>query len=127
MLVDIHPGDSALILQIKERLSKERMPVFNTFSRFDTAYNNIDLWPGVLLWDENDSVFVKVDEVIEIINIFEILRFEKRPFRYFKDLSKRKIKKLQPSRIMDIRIRIPNYGKAMILVRAGLRNQLNLL
>ncbi|RYD79562.1 MAG: phytoene/squalene synthase family protein, partial [Sphingobacteriales bacterium] len=38
-----------------------------------------------------------------------------------------KIKQLQPSRIMDERIRIPNYRKAMIVARAGLKNQLNLL
>jgi phytoene synthase len=47
-------------------------------------------------------------------------------YKYYFSLFN-KIKKLQPSRIMDIRIRIPNYGKAMILVRAGLKNQLNLL
>jgi phytoene synthase len=47
-------------------------------------------------------------------------------YKYYFSLFNR-IKKLQPSRIMDVRIRIPNYGKAMILVRAGLKNQLNLL
>ena len=47
-------------------------------------------------------------------------------YKYYFSLFN-KIKKLQPSRIMEIRIRIPNYGKAMILLRAGLRNQLNLL
>jgi phytoene synthase len=47
-------------------------------------------------------------------------------YKYYFSLFN-KIKKLQPSRIMDVRIRIPNYGKAMILVRAGLKNQLNLL
>ncbi|RYY15888.1 MAG: phytoene/squalene synthase family protein [Chitinophagaceae bacterium] len=47
-------------------------------------------------------------------------------YKYYFSLFN-KIKKLQPSRIMDVRIRIPNYGKAMILLRAGLKNQLNLL
>jgi 15-cis-phytoene synthase len=47
-------------------------------------------------------------------------------YKYYFSLFN-KIKKLQPSRIMDVRIRIPNYGKAMIVVRAGLKNQLNLL
>lgn len=47
-------------------------------------------------------------------------------YKYYYSLFN-KIKKLQPSRIMDERIRIPNYSKAMIVMRAGLKNQLNLL
>jgi len=47
-------------------------------------------------------------------------------YKYYFSLFN-KIKKLQPSRIMDVRIRIPNYGKAMIVVRASVKNQLNLL
>ena len=47
-------------------------------------------------------------------------------YKYYFSLFN-KIKKLQPSRIMDVRIRIPNAYKAMILLRAGLKNQLNLL
>ncbi len=47
-------------------------------------------------------------------------------YKYYFSLFN-KIKKLQPSRIMDERIRIPNYRKAMIVARAGLKNQLNLL
>ena len=47
-------------------------------------------------------------------------------YKYYFSLFN-KIRKLQPSRIMDVRIRIPNYGKAMIVVRASLKNQLNLL
>ena len=38
-----------------------------------------------------------------------------------------KIKKLQPQTILEQRVRIPNYGKAMIVAKAGLRSQLNLL
>jgi 15-cis-phytoene synthase len=47
-------------------------------------------------------------------------------YKYYLSLFK-KIKKLQPSKILEERIRIPNYRKAMILVRAGVRNGLNLL
>lgn len=47
-------------------------------------------------------------------------------YKYYLSLFNR-IKKLQPQTIMQRRIRIPNYGKAMILAKAGLRIQLNLL
>jgi phytoene/squalene synthetase len=47
-------------------------------------------------------------------------------YKYYLSLFK-KIKKVQPQRIMEERIRIPNYGKAMILAKAGLRSQFNIL
>ena len=47
-------------------------------------------------------------------------------YKYYLSLFK-KIKRVQASRILRERIRIPNYKKAMILVRAGVKNQLNLI
>jgi phytoene/squalene synthetase len=47
-------------------------------------------------------------------------------YKYYLSLFK-KIKKLQPARIMNERVRIPNHGKVMILLRAGLRSSLNLM
>ncbi|MEJ7737976.1 MAG: phytoene/squalene synthase family protein [Chitinophagaceae bacterium] len=47
-------------------------------------------------------------------------------YNYYYSLFK-KIKQTQPSRIMEERIRIPNYKKAMIIMKAGLKNQLNLI
>jgi phytoene/squalene synthetase len=47
-------------------------------------------------------------------------------YKYYISLFK-KIKKLQPQRIMHERIRIPNYSKMMILAKAGLRSHLNML
>jgi 15-cis-phytoene synthase len=47
-------------------------------------------------------------------------------YRYYLSLFT-KIKRTQASEILDRRIRIPRYSKAFILVRAGLRNQLNLI
>ena len=38
-----------------------------------------------------------------------------------------KIKKLQPQSILHERVRIPDYTKALILAKAGIRQQLNLL
>ena len=47
-------------------------------------------------------------------------------YKYYLSLF-RKIKKAPPARIMEQRIRIPNYRKALILVRASVKNQLNLI
>ncbi len=47
-------------------------------------------------------------------------------YKYYLSLFK-KIKRLQPQLILEDRIRIPNYSKAFILMRAGLKSQLNLL
>jgi 15-cis-phytoene synthase len=47
-------------------------------------------------------------------------------YKYYASLFK-KIKKTKPARIMEQRIRIPAYGKAFILAKAGLRSQLNIL
>lgn len=47
-------------------------------------------------------------------------------YKYYLSLF-RKIKKVQSAEIMHERIRIPDYHKVMILLRAGVRNQLNIM
>ncbi|MBL0357512.1 MAG: phytoene/squalene synthase family protein [Chitinophagaceae bacterium] len=47
-------------------------------------------------------------------------------YKYYLSLFK-KIKKTRPKSILEQRIRIPNYGKALILAKASLRAQLNIL
>ncbi len=47
-------------------------------------------------------------------------------YKYYLSLFK-KIKRSQPSHILEQRIRIPNYRKAMIIFRAGVKNQLRLI
>jgi phytoene synthase len=47
-------------------------------------------------------------------------------YKYYVSLFN-KIKRLQAANILEERIRIPNYGKAVILAKAGLRSQFNLL
>ncbi len=44
-------------------------------------------------------------------------------YKYYQCLFK-KIKQTEPASILESRIRIPNYHKAMIVVRAGVKNQL---
>lgn len=46
-------------------------------------------------------------------------------YKYYLTLFK-KIKRTTPDNILEQRIRIPNYGKAFIVAKAGLRNQFNL-
>ncbi len=47
-------------------------------------------------------------------------------YKYYLSLFK-KIKRLQPKKILEERVRIPNYGKAFIIAKAGLRSQFNML
>ncbi len=47
-------------------------------------------------------------------------------YKYYISLFN-KIRKVQAKRIMEERIRIPNYGKVMILAKAGVRCQFNML
>jgi phytoene/squalene synthetase len=47
-------------------------------------------------------------------------------YKYYLSLF-RKIKNLEPARVLETRIRIPDYKKAMIVVRAGVKNQLGLI
>ncbi|MFN8253156.1 MAG: phytoene/squalene synthase family protein [Ferruginibacter sp.] len=47
-------------------------------------------------------------------------------YKYYQSLF-RKIQKAQPHKILEQRIRIPDFYKAFILVKASLRTQLNLL
>ena len=47
-------------------------------------------------------------------------------YKYYLSLFK-KIAKLEPAGILEHRIRIPNYRKLMIILRAGVKNQLRLI
>ncbi|MEO8765771.1 MAG: phytoene/squalene synthase family protein [Ginsengibacter sp.] len=47
-------------------------------------------------------------------------------YKYYLSLFK-KIKKTQAAKILDRRIRIPNYSKAFIIVKASVKNQLHLI
>lgn len=47
-------------------------------------------------------------------------------YKYYLSLFK-KIKKTQPAKILETRIRIPDFYKAIILAKASLRTQLNML
>jgi phytoene/squalene synthetase len=47
-------------------------------------------------------------------------------YKYYLSLF-RKIRKMKPAKVLEKRIRIPNYYKAMIIFRAGVKNQLRMI
>jgi phytoene/squalene synthetase len=47
-------------------------------------------------------------------------------YKYYLSLFK-KIQRLEPAHILESRVRIPDYGKAFIPAKAGIRSQLNIL
>ena len=47
-------------------------------------------------------------------------------YKYYLSLFK-KIKRMEPAKVLEERIRIPNYRKALIIFRAGVKNQLRLI
>jgi len=47
-------------------------------------------------------------------------------YKYYLSLFK-KIRSLKPARVLEARVRIPDYKKAMIVLRAGVKNQLGLI
>ena len=77
---------------------------------------------------------IESDIALDLSNAYEgILRLPAKArfgvyvaYKYYLSLFK-KIKKTAPDNILEQRIRIPNYGKAYILAKAGLRSQLNIL
>ncbi len=77
---------------------------------------------------------IESDIALDLSNAYEgILRLPTKArfgvyvaYKYYLSLFK-KIKKTAPDNILEQRIRIPNYGKAYILAKAGLRSQFNIL
>ena len=97
---------------------------------------NRTYFPGVDF--RNFTACMKADIEKDIANDFALayqgilqLPFKARfgvyvAYKYYLSLFK-KIRKTKPCNILEQRIRIPNYRKAMILVRAGVKNQLRMI
>ncbi|MBI1343023.1 MAG: phytoene/squalene synthase family protein [Terrimonas sp.] len=47
-------------------------------------------------------------------------------YKYYMSLFKR-IRKIEPAQILEMRVRIPDYKKLMIVLRAGVKNQMGLI
>jgi 15-cis-phytoene synthase len=93
-------------------------------------------FPGVDFNNFNSSMKIQIEEDIArdfskayqgILQLPAKARFGVYvAYKYYISLF-RKIKKTKPALILEHRIRIPNYGKAFILAKAGLRSQLNIM
>ena len=92
-IVKIHPGDTALILQLNDFFSRDDLSVLNVFPNFDKALYQIDNWPGVFLWNKYDSLFLPVNCEEEIYDIFELIRYETNPFGLLRDRIERRSRK----------------------------------
>ncbi len=92
-LVEIHPGDTALILQFEEIFNKEDKAILNVFPKFDKALHQIENWPGVFLWNKTDSLFLPIDTKSELFEIFKVIRYEDNSFNF---LHNRLIKRRSP-------------------------------
>jgi 15-cis-phytoene synthase len=100
--------------------------------------NNLDrtYFPNVDFSNFTNSMKKEIEEDIELdfANAYKgILQLPMKSrfgvyvaYKYYMSLFK-KIKKVQPQKILEERIRIPSYSKAFILAKAGLRSQLNML
>ena len=91
-LVGIHPGETALILQFDSPLDHKSVPLLNIFPNFEKALFEVNNWPGVFLWNDNESIFLPVNEESELYCIFKLIQYE-RTLRKVKEIFTRKIRK----------------------------------
>ena len=126
-LVRIHPGDTALILQLKERLHENTVSVLNSFSKFNTAYNKIEQWPGVLIWNENESLFLPVQNEYEVRNIYNVMRLEKDYMQYLRRYERRDKKYAYLFHLSDLHFGNGIAEKAKLRTVGILAEQLNKL
>ena len=101
--------------------------------KYDFHQLNRTYFPGVDFGNFDKGAKVKIEE--DIANDFKLayegvrqLPWKARfgvyvAYKYYLSLFRR-IKKVQPSSILQERIRVPNYSKLLIVMRAGVKNQL---
>ena len=65
---------NACFYLVDQPFSKEELSFFDPFPSFFSAMNHVDLWPGVLLFDKEKSIFISInnqkefDELVEHLN-----------------------------------------------------------
>lgn len=91
-IIEIHPGPTALILQFEQLFEKNEIGILNVFAKFDIALYQMNEWPGVLLWNDDDSLFIPIREENELYEIFKIIRYEDKSFNFLRELYERKAK-----------------------------------
>jgi 15-cis-phytoene synthase len=102
----------------------------------DFQHLNRTYFPGVDFsnFDRREKSKIEDDIAADFMHAYEGIRnlpWKARfgvyvAYKYYLSLFCR-IRKVQPAKIMQERIRIPNYSKAMILVRAGVKNRVGMI
>ena len=72
-LLYIHPGESCLILQLKEKLERKEIYLFNAFKSFEKLSINIDNFPGVLIWDNYYSEFLPIQSLNQLYDTYRLI------------------------------------------------------
>jgi len=90
-IIEIHPSNTALILQLKELFNRDDTAVLNIFPNFDKALYQMDNWPGIFLWNESDSLFLPIRKKEEIFDIYRITRYENNSFNFLRNKFERKL------------------------------------
>ena len=91
-LTKMHQGNSCLILQPQER--PYNATIFDAFPNFDVALRQADLWPAILFWDSVDNcVFVPVKHENDLLFLYEIIKYEREPFREIRRIAEERKKK----------------------------------
>jgi predicted phosphodiesterase len=120
-LVDIHPEDSCLILQISdiERIEdKKSVTLLNVFRAFEEALKNYDKFPGVLLWDDQDTLFIPTKDEYDVIEIFKDLTYERRrPLKYLKRKYYNKDNFIYLIHMSDLHLGKVSHGREKELLR----------
>jgi len=83
-IVDIHPGDTVLILQLEDILEKRDIALLNVFPKFEQALIDIEKWPGVFLWNDNEAEFFPIESKDQLFDIFYVLKYENGSFDYLR-------------------------------------------
>lgn len=129
-LVQIHPGRSSLVIQLDHLLIKEKLTILNVFPRFDAALTQIDKWPGVLLWDQGDTIFIPIKSEKEIKDIFLVMRAERRAIPFLRNRYSKNIddsKNTYFFHLSDLHFGNKLANRRMNRVIQILRNQIDLL
>lgn len=85
-IVRIHPGETSLVIQFEEPFNKKDIAVLNVFPHFEKALNQVDNWPGVLLWNNDDSLFYPINTERELYDLFMVIRYENNYFNYLRQV-----------------------------------------
>jgi predicted phosphodiesterase len=117
-LVDIHPEDSCLILQISDLTYEKSINLLNTFRAFEEALKNFDKFPGVLLWDDQDTLFIPTEDEYDVIEIFKDLTYERhRPLKYLKRKYYKKDNFIYLLHMSDLHLGKVSHGRKKELLR----------